>query len=81
MFKRNKISLTDCPDNLTPIKMDIKVVSNFDLEESLYEAKMRCEWFINGYGLHGLTAEEFKYLSTNRLCELYNIDISYFKKY
>ena len=59
--------------------MYIRVIVKFDLDESIYEAKQRCFWFIDGYGKHGLSVELFNQISTETLCELYNIDINYFK--
>ena len=51
----------------------------FDLESALYEAKQRCFWFIDKYESHGLSPDTFGVLTTEMLCELYNIDIDYFK--
>jgi hypothetical protein len=51
----------------------------FDLESSLYEAKQRCFWFIDKYETHGLSPDTFSMISTEMLCDLYNIDINYFK--
>lgn len=59
--------------------MDVRVISKFNLEESLYEAKQRCFWFIDGYGKHGLNSELFNQMTTEILCETYNIDINFFK--
>lgn len=51
----------------------------FDYEASLYEAKQRCFWFIDEYGQHGLSPETFNLLTTEMICELYNLDINRFK--
>lgn len=59
--------------------METKVISNFNLDDALFEAQQRCNWFIDGMNKTGLTVEIFKNISTERLCELYNIDINYFK--
>jgi hypothetical protein len=59
--------------------MIIKVFMRFDLESSLYEAKQRCFWFIDKYETHGLLPDTFSMISTEMLCDLYNIDINYFK--
>lgn len=59
--------------------MDIRVFMKFDLESALYEAKQRCFWFIEEYEVHGLTPDTFGVLTTEILCEIYNIDINYFK--
>jgi abortive infection bacteriophage resistance protein len=55
------------------------VISKFDIDAALYEAKQRCFWFINGYFQHGLTSKLFSSMSTERICEIYNVDIEYFK--
>ncbi len=44
-----------------------------------FEAKKRLEWFLNGYFIHNL-GKLFKTISTERICELYNVDLSYFKE-
>ena len=56
-----------------------RVISTFDIDAALYEAKQRCFWFIDGYFQHGLTPELFASLSTERICEIYNIEFDYFK--
>jgi len=60
--------------------MTINVIAKFDLESELYEAKQRCFWFIDGFGQHGLSVELFNQLSTEDICRIYNVDISYFRK-
>ena len=49
------------------------------IEEQIYESTQRLKWFIDGYFMHGISIELFKNLTTKRLCELYNIEESYFK--
>ena len=44
-----------------------------------FEAKQRLKWFIDGYFIHNL-GSLFSNISTERICELYNIDLSYFRK-
>lgn len=56
-----------------------KVISNFDLESQIYEARQRCNWFIDGYFKHGLTPELFSKMSTESICEIYNVEIDYFR--
>ncbi len=56
-----------------------RVISTFDVDVALYEAKQRCFWFVDGYFQHGLTSELFSSMSTERICEIYNVDIEYFK--
>lgn len=57
-----------------------KVISNFDVDAALYEARQRCYWYIDGYFQHGLTPEIFSNMTTETICEVYNIEIDYFKK-
>jgi hypothetical protein len=59
--------------------MKQNVISTFDVDAALYEARQRCFWYIDGYFLHGLSVELFSGLSTERICEIYNVDIQYFK--
>jgi hypothetical protein len=60
--------------------MKVNVISKFDLDSELFEAKRRCEWFIDGMGKHGLTVELFSMMSTEEICLIYNVELSYFKK-
>ncbi len=48
------------------------------MDAKFYEAEKRIKWWISGIGKHGLSAELFYSISTERLCELYNIEINYF---
>jgi hypothetical protein len=66
--------------NIVELPNEIRVISKFDLEAELYEARQRCFWFIDGIGIHGLDSKLFSSISTERLCEMYNIDISFFRK-
>jgi len=59
--------------------MKQNVISTFDVDAALYEARQRCFWYIDGYFLHGLTPELFTTLSTERICEIYNVEYEYFK--
>ena len=43
-----------------------------------YEAKQRLKWFINGYLNHYLGRMFYK-MSTERICELYNVELEYFR--
>lgn len=51
-----------------------------EIDKIIYEYTKRIEWFIGGIGIHGLTPELFSKISTERLCELYNVELSYFRK-
>ena len=48
------------------------------MEALIFEAQQRVKWYISGIGLHGLTPDLFFNLSTDRLCELYNIELEFF---
>lgn len=50
-----------------------------DLEALFYEAKQRINWFIDGMNQHGLSPELFSKLSTERIVEIYNVEMSYFR--
>lgn len=50
------------------------------MEALIFETEQRVRWYINGMGIHGLSPSLFFNISTERLCELYNIELSYFKK-
>lgn len=51
-----------------------------EIDKIIYEYTKRIEWYIDGIGKHGLSPELFSNLSTERLCELYNVELSHFKK-
>jgi hypothetical protein len=50
-----------------------------DIDKMIYEAQQRLSWYINGIGIHGLSPELFSRLSTERIVEIYNIEMSFFK--
>jgi hypothetical protein len=49
------------------------------MEDMIYETQKRIEWYIQGIGIHGLTPQLMKGLSTERICEIYNIELEYFR--
>ena len=51
-----------------------------NIDELIYESQQRLNWFIDGIGQHGLTPELFSTLSTERIVEIYNVEMSYFRK-
>jgi hypothetical protein len=51
-----------------------------NLEQIIYEATQRINWFVQGIGIHGLPPELFSKLPTERIVELYNVEMSYFIK-
>lgn len=48
--------------------------------DEAYEALQRVRWFVRGIGIHGLSPEIFAKIPTERLCELYNVEMTYFKR-
>lgn len=50
------------------------------IEDKFFEAEQRLHWFINGKNIHCLSVSLFTNLTTQRLCEIYNVEPSYFKK-
>jgi hypothetical protein len=49
------------------------------LDDMVYEAKARLRWYINGIGQHGLSSNLFANLSTERIVEIYNVEMEYFR--
>jgi len=50
------------------------------MDRLVYEAQQRISWYIQGIGIHGLSPELFSKMSTERIVELYNVDINFFRK-
>ena len=50
-----------------------------NIDKLIYESQQRLKWFIDGIGIHGLSPELFSKLSTERIVELYNVEMSYFR--
>ena len=53
-------------------------VSDFDLLE--YEIRQRMKWFLDGYFTHNIGGN-MSTTSTERICELYNVDMSFFRPF
>lgn len=53
---------------------------NSIIEQLEYESIQRLKWFLDGYFINGLGGGLFTKISTERICELYNVDKSYFIK-
>lgn len=51
-----------------------------NLDDMFFESKQRIEWFINGININGLSAKLFSKILTERIVELYNVKMSFFKK-
>jgi len=49
------------------------------IDEQLYEANQRMKWFINGYFIHCIPSHMWFNLKTERIVELYNVDMEYFR--
>lgn len=49
-------------------------------DKEFFEALRRLHWYIYGIGIHCLTPRLFNLMSTERICELYNVEMSYFRK-
>ena len=49
------------------------------VDEQLYEAKQRMRWFINGYFIHCIPSSMWSILTTERIVELYNVEMEYFR--
>lgn len=49
-----------------------------EINKMEYEAIQRLKWFINGYFNHCL-GNLFHKISTERICELYNVELEYFR--
>jgi hypothetical protein len=56
------------------------VISLSEIDNLIYETQKRFEWYIMGIGIHGISWELFEKLSTDRIVELYNVEMSFFKK-
>ncbi len=50
-----------------------------DIDKIFYEIQQRFKWWVNGIGIHGISGDLFFNLSTERICELYNVEITYFR--
>ena len=49
-----------------------------EIDKIEYEGLKRLEWFIDGYNTHCLNSL-FTKMSTERICELYNVELKYFR--
>lgn len=55
-------------------------ISTTSLNEWRFEQKKRLEWWCSGINIHCIPFYLFINISTDRLCELYNVELNYFKK-
>ena len=44
----------------------------------LEEKKQILKWLIDGSGIHGLPISAVGYLTKEKICELYNVELNYF---
>lgn len=51
-----------------------------DFEAWAYEWNQRLKWWCNGIGIHCIPLEMFWGIPTERIVELYNVELSYFRK-
>lgn len=67
-----------------PIGDEDELVESVSSKESLeawaYELKQRIKWWCDGINIHCLSLDVFWKTPTERICELYNVDLSFFKK-
>ena len=47
------------------------------IDEQLYEANQRMKWFIDGYLIHCIPSYMWSKLTTERIVELYNVEMDY----
>lgn len=52
--------------------------TKFDIDNLYFESRQRLRWFIDGIGRHGMPAKMFIQISTERLCEMYNVEMEFF---
>lgn len=51
----------------------------YDVDAAVFEAQQRMNWYIDGKNIHCLTPKLFLGMSTERICELYNVDMEFFR--
>lgn len=56
-----------------------KSLLDHSIDRIVFEHERRIKWFLAGQGIHGLSPKLFSGLSTERLVELYNVEMVYFK--
>ena len=49
------------------------------IDEQIYEATQRIKWFIDGYFIHCIPASMWSSVTTERIVELYNVEMEYFR--
>jgi hypothetical protein len=49
------------------------------VDAMIHESKQRFKWYFSGINIHCLSLDLFSKISTERLCELYNVEMSFFK--
>ena len=52
---------------------------NEEFEKRFYEAQQRINWWTNGIGVHCIPSKLFMNMPTERIVELYNVDMVYFR--
>ena len=49
------------------------------IDKKIHEATKRLEWFINGRFIHCLPPSMWANITTERIVELYNVELEYFR--
>lgn len=49
------------------------------IEQFNYECEKRFEWWLAGICTHGISAESFAKMSTERIVQLYNVEMIFFR--
>ena len=50
-----------------------------DIDKECFILKQRLKWFINGINIHCIPWDMFHLMTAERICEIYNVDKSYFE--
>jgi hypothetical protein len=50
-----------------------------NLDNEIYKAKQKMNWLIDGVGVHCIPLSLWDKLSVERIVELYNVEMEYFK--
>lgn len=61
-------------------EFESRYIHKLTIDEQLYELKQRLNWFISGIGRHGITWNQFKYLTAEWIVKHYNVEMTYFRK-
>jgi len=77
-MKRKTNAGVDCRQWFS--KSDFEKRFKPDFYDSLaFECEKRVEWFVRGINRHCLSPEVFSIIPTETLCDMYNVELEYFK--